>query len=191
MANNCVFVLMGVSAAGKTTIGQLLADRLGACFIDADDLHSDEARAKMIAGIPLVDDDRWPWLQRVAAEIDRNSDDGRVSVVACSALRRRYRDILRLRASLPIAFVHLHGAEDVLAARAAARAGHFMPPSLLRSQLDTLEPLDDDEDGVVLDIAERTDIILENALAFVITSAVAPRRITDRTTKLPVPDSKE
>ncbi|KQQ66365.1 gluconate kinase [Microbacterium sp. Leaf320] len=141
---------MGVSAAGKSTVGRLLATDLGLAFLDADDLHPASNRAKMSAGTPLTDDDRMPWLDRVSDELAARSGSG--AVIACSALRRVYRD--RIRERVPgVVFVHLHGDDALLAERATGRTDHFMPPSLLRSQLDTLEMLDADETGVVVDVS--------------------------------------
>nr|WP_061018496.1 gluconokinase [Microbacterium sp. CCH5-D1] len=138
---------MGVSGAGKTTVGRDLAHRLGVSFIDADDLHGSENVAKMAAGIPLDDDDRWPWLDRVGAALA--ADPG--VVIACSALKRRYRD--RLRASAPdTVFVHLDAPKERVTEQATARRGHFMPPALLASQLQTLEPLGADEDGITVTV---------------------------------------
>ena len=151
-------VVMGVSASGKTSLGQALADRLHIPFVDADDLHPQANVDKMAAGVPLDDDDRWPWLDAVAARLA----DGPV-VIACSALKRRYRD--RLRASAPeIVFVHLTGDSDVLRRRIRKRAGHFMPASLLQSQLDTLEDLGSDEAGFTLDFADDVDALVEQAM---------------------------
>ncbi len=145
-------VVMGVSAAGKSTTGRLLAAELAVDFLDADDLHPASNRAKMSAGTPLTDDDRMPWLDRVGDELAARSAGG--SVIACSALRRVYRD--RIRARVPsVVFVHLHGSDALLAERAAGRADHFMPPSLLRSQLDTLELLDPDEAGMAVEVSAR------------------------------------
>ncbi|CAH0193383.1 Thermoresistant gluconokinase [Microbacterium oxydans] len=142
-------VVMGVSAAGKSTVGRLLATDLDVEFLDADDLHPESNRAKMGAGTPLTDEDRMPWLDRVGEELAARSTAG--SVIACSALRRGYRD--RIRARVPaVVFVHLHGSDALLAERATGRLDHFMPPSLLRSQLDTLEPLEADETGMVIDV---------------------------------------
>ncbi|MGJ0389397.1 MULTISPECIES: gluconokinase [unclassified Microbacterium] len=142
-------VVMGVSAAGKSTVGRLLATDLDVEFLDADDLHPASNRAKMSAGTPLTDDDRMPWLDRVSDELAARSASG--AVIACSALRRVYRD--RIRERVPgVVFVHLHGDDALLAERAAGRTDHFMPPSLLRSQLDTLEALDADEVAVVVDV---------------------------------------
>lgn len=152
-------VVMGVSGAGKSTVAAALAERLGGEYLDADDLHSDEARAKMAAGIPLDDDDRWPWLDRVAARLAVG--DAR-PVIACSALRRRYRD--RLRTGADPVFVHLDGAPEVLARRMGARVGHFMPTGLLASQLATLEPLEADEPGFAVDIDDTPDGILATIL---------------------------
>lgn len=152
-------VVMGVSGVGKTTVGIELARRLRIDFIDADDLHGPENIAKMSAGIPLVDDDRWPWLDRVGAVLAGDPS----SVVACSALRRIYRD--RLRATAPrTLFVHLAAAPARVAAQAEAREDHFMPPALLRSQIATLEPLGDDEHGLTVTVdagpAELVDRIV-------------------------------
>jgi gluconokinase len=146
-------VVMGVSGSGKSTVGRLLAERLGADFVDADDLHSAESRAKMAAGIPLTDDDRWPWLQRVGAVLARETGAGRPAVVACSALRAAYRDLLREAAGGPVRFVHLHGSRELLERRLGEREGHFMPSSLLDSQLETLELLTAHEAGSVVDVA--------------------------------------
>jgi carbohydrate kinase (thermoresistant glucokinase family) len=143
---------MGVSAAGKSTVGIALAETLGVPFADADGLHSDANRAKMNAGTPLTDEDRWPWLDAVGGSFAAASETG--LVLACSALRRVYRD--RIRSVAPaVVFVHLTGSRELLASRAEARTGHFMPASLLDSQLATLEDLDADEAGfsVVVDRA--------------------------------------
>lgn len=140
---------MGVSAAGKSTVGRALAQALGVPFADADDLHSDANRAKMAAGTPLTDDDRWPWLDAVGDRLQAARATG--LVMACSALRRAYRD--RIRSVAPdVVFVHLHGTRELLAARIAARTDHFMPSTLLESQLATLEPLEPDEAGLVMDV---------------------------------------
>lgn len=138
---------MGVSGCGKSTVGRLLADRLGVPFFDADSLHPAANLAKMAAGVPLDDDDRWPWLRLVGAAL-AESPDG--AVVACSALRRPYRDLLRSFAP-DLRLVHLVGTRGELAARMSDRHDHFMPVALLDTQLATLEPLGDDETGVELD----------------------------------------
>lgn len=152
---------MGVSAVGKSSVASALADALVVPFVDADSLHPPANIAKMEQGRPLDDDDRAPWLDAVAARLAEGRRAEGI-VVACSALRRRYRD--RLRAGEPaITFVHLTGSAELLTARAAARTGHFMPPTLLRSQLATLEPLGPDEAGVVIDVTASVAEIAETA----------------------------
>lgn len=169
-ASRTPVVVMGVAAAGKSTVGRALAERLGVAFIDADDLHSDANRAKMSAGVPLDDDDRAPWLDAVGAVLaargPADADGGGPAasvVVACSALRRPYRD--RLRAHAPATrFVHLDAAPEVLRSRAEARTGHFMPPELLASQLATLEPLAADEPGCRVDVGAPVDEVVADAI---------------------------
>lgn len=142
-------IVMGVSGAGKTTVGIALAAALGAPFVDADDLHADDAREKMARGEALTDDDRWPWLARVAARLA--DVDQPATVIACSALKRAYRDALR--AERPdIAFIHLTGTRGRVAERLRHRTGHFMPSALLESQLQTLEPLQADELGAAVSV---------------------------------------
>ncbi|WP_341946771.1 gluconokinase [Microbacterium sp. LWH11-1.2] len=159
MTPHSPIVVMGVSGVGKTTIGEELARRRGTRFLDADDLHSPANIAKMSAGIPLVDDDRWPWLDLVGAALI--AEPG--VVVACSALRRVYRD--RLRATAPATlFVHLAAAPERVAAQAEAREDHFMPPALLRSQIATLEPLGDDEHGVTVIVDADPDELVDRIL---------------------------
>ena len=137
-------VVMGVSGSGKTTVGSALAQRLGWTFLDADDLHPPANIAAMAAGHPLTDAERAPWLDAVAEWVQGH----RPCVVACSALRRRYRDVLRGDGVL---FVYLEADPALLAARLGRRTGHFMPPSLLGSQLDTLEPPGPDEASVTVE----------------------------------------
>jgi gluconokinase len=139
-------LLMGVSGSGKTTVGALLAAALAAQFVDADSLHSEANRQKMAAGIPLNDADRAPWLIAVGVVLAKGN-----VVVACSALRRRYRDRLRLAAP-DLHLVYLRGSRALLAQHLAARRHEFMPPELLDSQLDTLEAPTDDEHAIVADI---------------------------------------
>jgi gluconokinase len=158
-------IVMGVSGSGKSTVGELLAVRLGVAFVDADDLHSPAAKAKMAAGIPLTDEDRWPWLREVGAVLAAATGSGHSAVVACSALRRAYRDLLREAAAGPVTFVHLHGARELLEHRLGAREGHFMPPALLDSQLATLEALQPDEHGILVDIALTPEQAADQALA--------------------------
>ncbi|MGK9170334.1 gluconokinase [Inquilinus limosus] len=146
-----VVIVMGVSGSGKTTIGKQLARRMSGVFADADSFHPPANIEKMKAGHPLTDEDRWPWLDAMAAQIGRWLADGQPAVLACSALKRVYRD--RLVGGRPgIAFLYLSGSEAVIATRLASRKGHFMPPSLLRSQFETLEPPGDGERVVTVDI---------------------------------------
>ena len=141
---------MGVSGSGKTTVGRILARALGADFIDGDDLHTDAARAKMGAGHALTDEDRWPWLDRVAARLAGEEQNGRGVVIACSALRRVYRDRLRAGAGPRIKFVYLQATPDDMRARVASRKDHYMPASLVDSQFAALEPPDGEGDVVTL-----------------------------------------
>lgn len=155
-------IVMGVSGCGKTTIGDLVARELGVPFLDGDSLHPVENVAKMAAGTPLTDEDRWPWLATVGTALTNAGDGG--LVLACSALRRSYRDAIHAQAPDTI-FLHLHGTKEVLRARAEGRSGHFMPPALLDSQLATLEPLEADECGFVVDIAAPVHQVVTDALA--------------------------
>ncbi len=155
-------IVMGVSGCGKTTIGDLVARGLGVSFLDGDSLHPVENVAKMAAGTPLADEDRWPWLATVGSALANAGDGG--LVLACSALRRSYRDAIRQQAPATV-FLHLHGTKEVLKARTEGRSGHFMPPALLESQLATLEPLEKDEAGIVVDIAAPVQQIVAEALA--------------------------
>lgn len=154
-------IVMGVSGCGKTTIGDLVARELRVPFLDADSLHPVENVAKMAAGIPLTDEDRWPWLATVGSKLATAGDGG--LVLACSALRRSYRDAIRAQAPDTI-FLHLHGSKEVLGSRLEGRSGHFMPAALLESQLATLEPLEADEKGVVVDIAGPVAQVMVDAL---------------------------
>lgn len=157
-------VIMGVSGSGKTTVATLLAQRLGCASVEADDFHSETSIAKMASGQPLNDADRWPWLQRLAAWMRERELEGRSSVVTCSALKRAYRDLL-CGSSGNVVFIHLDGSRDLLAERLNARKGHFFPPSLLDSQLATLEPLGADERGAVFDVSEPLDALVSGVLA--------------------------
>ena len=144
-----LLVVMGVSGAGKSVIGSLLAERLGVQFADADDMHPASNVRAMAAGRPLTDDDRWPWLDAVGDALARASTSG--LVMACSALKRSYRDAIRAKAP-DARFVHLDGTPELLRARIGARTGHFMPAALLDSQLAALEPLAPDEPGMTVSI---------------------------------------
>ena len=149
-----VLVVMGVSGAGKTRFGRALAAALGWDFADADDHHSAANVAKMRAGSPLSDADRAPWLASLRAEIDRRLERGGSLVLACSALKQDYRRILRADDSHRVRFIHLDGPPELIAARLAARTGHYMPPALLDSQLAALEA---PSDGLRIDISLTTE----------------------------------
>ena len=157
-----VLVVMGVSGTGKSTVAGLLADRLGWELAEGDDLHPLENVAKMRAGTPLTDEDRWPWLDEVAAWIRSHTDGGTPGVITCSALRRVYRDRLR---GPGVVFVHLDGTREEISAQMAKRSGHFMPLSLLDSQLATLEPLEPDENAIVVSVAQSLDDEVAEILA--------------------------
>ena len=147
-------VLMGVSGCGKSSVGAALAARLGCIYLDGDDLHPPGNIAKMRNGIPLEDDDRWPWLDALAQSLVRA--DGTV-IIGCSALKRAYRDRIRDGAGSPVFFVHLAGSRAVIAARVSNRPGHFMPAALLDSQFAALEPPQPDERAVTVDIDQPFD----------------------------------
>lgn len=149
-------VVMGVSGAGKTVVGRMLAERLGVPFVDGDDLHSEANTRKLASGVALTDEDRWPWLDAVGRVVRRGD-----VVVACSALKRAYRD--RLRRHRPdLVFVMLSGDRATLEERVRLRSHAFMPPGLLASQLATLEPLEPDEGGLVADVARPPGEIIES-----------------------------
>jgi gluconokinase len=157
-------VVMGVSGSGKSTIGALLAHALDVPFTDADGLHPQANILKMAGGIPLTDEDRWPWLALVGQALADAGAEGTGLVVACSALRRVYRDAI-VAAAPNVRFVHLAGSLEVLSNRIEGRSEHFMPPALLRSQLATLEVLHDDEPGFAVDIAQPVPDIVAEAVA--------------------------
>lgn len=156
-------VVMGVAGCGKSTVAQGIQDRLGWSLAEGDDFHPAANIAKMSAGTPLTDEDRWPWLDSIVDWTADQDAAGRDTIVTCSALRRVYRDRLRTAPGRTL-FLHLQGSESLLAERMAARPDHFMPASLLPSQLATLEPLESDEDGVVLDIAASVPELVEQAI---------------------------
>lgn len=152
---------MGVSAVGKTTVGELLAGRIGVEYADADAFHPQANIDKMSSGAPLTDDDRWPWLRAIGEWLRSHVATG--GVVSCSALKRAYRDVL-VAAEPSVRFLHLDGDPDVIRRRIAERKHHFMPPSLIDSQLDTLEPLQDDEPGTAYDLTKSPDAIVAEFL---------------------------
>lgn len=156
-------VVMGVSGSGKTTIGTLVAHELGVEFIDGDSLHPLENVQKMAAGTPLDDDDRWPWLEIVGRTLHEHGERREGLVVACSALKRVYRE--RIRSQVPSAlFLHLDGTVEVLTRRIEGRSGHFMPAALLESQIETLEPLAQEEGGYVLNIDQPVADMVDDAV---------------------------
>lgn len=157
-------VVMGVSASGKSTVAELLARQTGRTFAEADEFHSPANVEKMTAGIALTDEDRWPWLRAIRDWLTQRHQAGEQTVVTCSALRHAYRDVLR-EAAGDVVFVHLAGSREVLEARIGHRGGHFMPASLLPSQLATLEPLADDEAGVTVDIGPGPQEIVDDVVA--------------------------
>lgn len=154
-------VVMGVSGSGKSVVGAALAQRLRVPFGDADDFHPEENIAKMSAGHPLDDDDRYPWLERIGQWLAEHGDGG---VVGCSALKRKYRDQLRSHNPDTI-FLHLTGTIELIGRRQASRPGHFMPASLLQSQFDTLENLGDDERGIEIDVDQSIDSIVDEYIS--------------------------
>ncbi|GAA2143369.1 gluconokinase [Nocardioides koreensis] len=157
MPQSPLLVVMGVSGSGKSTIGAALAQRLGVPFVDADDLHPEANIAKMTRGEALDDGDRRPWLETIGQWLAAHPGGG---VVSCSALKRKYRDQLRHHVDA-LEFLHLQGSREVIARRQASRPGHFMPASLLTSQFATLEQLEPDERGVVIDVDQGVDAIVQ------------------------------
>jgi gluconokinase len=157
----CVLVVMGVSGSGKSTIGEQLAERLGWSYEDGDKFHPASNVAKMSAGHPLTDEDRWPWLQAIADEIDRICALGQHAVIACSALKRAYRDVL-VHGRSDVRMVFLKGTQQLIANRLARRKGHFMPPGLLASQFKTLEPPGIDENPVTVSIEPSVGAIVDD-----------------------------
>jgi gluconokinase len=173
VAEPVVLVLMGVSGSGKSTVAALLAGRLGWDFEEGDDLHPPANVAKMHAGHPLDDEDRKPWLAKVAEWITEHTDNGRPGIITCSALKRSYRDVLR---GEHVVFVYMEGTQDEIAQRLAARHGHFMPSALLQSQFETLEPPATDERSLSIsihapardaaaEIVKRLGLVTEGATA--------------------------
>jgi gluconokinase len=159
-----IFVVMGVSGCGKSTVGAQLADALKLPFLEGDVLHPERNVARMAAGVALGDEDREGWLLTLAERLRQAYAAGQGLVLSCSALKRVYRDILRSGAP-DVCFIYLHGDQSLLAARMAARTGHYMPLSLLASQLATLEPPGADENALGFEVAERPENIVAAVLA--------------------------
>jgi gluconokinase len=157
-----ILIAMGVSGAGKSRIGEMLAERLHCPFTDGDAFHSAANKEKMHKGIPLTDDDRWPWLKTIRAAIEEKQRAGETAVFTCSSLKRSYRDVLR-DGDKDVCFVYLKGTMDTLKERLTTRTGHFFDPSLLQSQLDTLEEPGDDE-AITESIELTPDQIVENVI---------------------------
>ncbi|AXE99554.1 MULTISPECIES: gluconokinase [Paraburkholderia] len=158
-----ILIAMGVSGAGKTRIGEMLAERLKCSFTDGDAFHSAANKEKMHNGIPLTDDDRWPWLRTIRAAIEEKQAANEDAVFTCSSLKRSYRDILRA-GDKDVCFVYLKGSQEVLQERLQTRTGHFFDPSLLQSQLDTLEEPGDDE-AITVSIELTPEEIVEETLS--------------------------
>ena len=154
------WVVMGVSGSGKSTVGAALANYFAIPFLEGDAYHPADNVSKMTAGIPLDDEDRAGWLDALAGEIGMARSQGRGLVLSCSALKRRYRDLLRV-ADPALRFVHLAGPRELIAERMHGRPGHYMPPSLLDSQLSILEPLQADEAGLTLDITLAPTVLVD------------------------------
>jgi gluconokinase len=160
----CALIVMGVSGSGKSTIAAALAKQLSWTFEDGDRFHPASNVAKMSAGHPLTDEDRWPWLQAIADEIDRVCKSNGHVVIACSALKRAYRDVL-VHGRNDVRLVFLDGSKTLIADRLAGRKGHFMPPGLLDSQFKTLEPPQADEHPITVSIDGPVETIVHNIAA--------------------------
>jgi gluconokinase len=158
-----IAVVMGVSGSGKTTVAAGLARQEGWILLEGDSFHPPANIAKMKAGIPLTDEDRWPWLRAIAAKEDELLAAGQSAVVACSALKRAYRDIV-IAGRADTVLVYLRGSKEVIAERLKARKGHFMPPALLDSQFATLEEPGPDEDPIIVDVGRPPEEEIADAL---------------------------
>ncbi len=164
IADKPLIVVMGVAGSGKTTIASGLAETLGVPFVEGDSLHPIANVKKMAGGIPLTDDDRWPWLEAIGARIEVERVTGHGVVVSCSALRHAYRDCLRKQVHGTVQFILLDGSRELIGDRMQQRKGHFMPPALLDSQFATLEKPTPDEHAVVLDISHPVPALLAEAV---------------------------
>ncbi|MER9560042.1 gluconokinase [Mesorhizobium sp. M0323] len=175
-------VVMGVSGCGKTSIGIAIAARLGLAFVEGDALHPRGNVEKMSAGMPLTDEDRWPWLDLLGAALRHAHEQGRGLVASCSALKKSYRDRLRDGAIGPVLFVFLDGSRAVLQARLAERRSHFFPPALLDSQFATLEHPGDEKLVVTVDIEAPVDTIADRVLQGLGALGVSPVSIKEKGT---------
>ena len=167
-AEKPLIVVMGVAGSGKTTIASGLAETLGVPFVEGDSLHPPANVKKMAAGIPLTDEDRWPWLEAIGDRMEVERVTGHGVVVSCSALRHAYRDCLRKQVRGTVQFILLDGSRELIGDRMQKRKGHFMPPALLDSQFATLEKPTPDEHAVVLDISHTVPALLAEAVHSVI-----------------------
>lgn len=161
MAEIKKFVLMGVSGSGKSSVGAALSAATGALYIESDDLHPKSNIEKMSAGIPLTDEDRWPWLTAVGEKLGEHQGE---IFIGCSALKRSYRDLIREKAGAPVLFIHLAGSREVIAERMKHRPGHFMPTSLLDNQFATLELPGRDELSIETDIGKPLEAVVQDIL---------------------------
>ncbi len=158
-----IIIVMGVSGCGKSTIAELIANSLGASYLDADDLHPPENKERMSAGIPLTDENRWPWLRKVREAGMKRSSSGQPSVIACSALKKSYRDVLNEAPNT--CYVFLQGSRELIQQRMRGRTGHFMAESLLDSQFDALDSPVAEPNVVCIDIDPEPAVIAANAVA--------------------------
>lgn len=160
-----MIIVMGVAGCGKSSVGQTLAARLGWPMLEGDAFHPQANKDKMASGTPLSDEDRWPWLDEIAAEMRRRDNAAENAIVACSALKRVYRDRLR-KGAADVRFVHLTGSRAVHEDRIRSRTGHFMPASMLDSQLATLEPPTADEAALAVDIDQPLEAMVDRVMAW-------------------------
>ena len=167
-------IVMGVAGCGKSTVGGDLAASLHCPFLEGDKFHPPASIGKMSHGTPLEDEDRWPWLDALGRALGEATRATGSAVAACSALKRVYRDRLAAAAGMPIRFVHLTGSRELLAARMAGRTDHFMPSTLLDSQLATLEPLQPDEAGTALGVEQPPALLLAAARQWLLGAVAAP-----------------
>lgn len=164
--NPVAIVVMGVSGSGKTTLGQALASEIGCPFLEGDELHLPASIEKMSSGIPLQDEDRWEWLERVGRRVGNDARVSGAAVITCSALKRSYRDLIRRSANCPTLFVVLIGSKEVIVDRVARRKGHYMPSSLVDSQFSSFEQPEADEHALILSSTDSRASLLHQALGW-------------------------